>query len=146
VPTVYPIAWEPPLLTGRYRHLLRRDIEVWERWLTLLGSDFEAVAYDVAVGGATPAGDDISEADKQGWRYTTALKIDVVIQEADGVWAVEIKPAASVSAIGAALCYPWLLAREEPDLVVLGGGIVCAHLPPDIAAIAADFRVRVWVV
>ncbi len=146
MPAVYAIEWEPPVVTGRYRHMQRRDVAVWERFLARLGDQFAAVAYDVAIGGTLPVGDDISEAEKQGWRYTTALKIDVLLRESDGVWAVEVKPNATVSAIGAAVVYPWLLAREEPELPVLGGGIVCEHLPPDIAGYAAEVGIRVWVV
>lgn len=146
MPTVYPIEWVPPAVTGYYKHLMRRDVAVWERWLAKHGPEFFAVAYDVAIGGSTPTDPEISEADRLGWQYTTALKIDVLLLDVDQVWCVEVKPGASISALGAAVGYPLLLARDEPDLVVAGGGIVCEHLPPDIEDLAIQLNIRTWVV
>lgn len=146
MPTVYPIAWEPPAITGRYRNLRRRDLAVWERWLAAHADEFDAVAYDVAVGGLEPVDPELREQDRLGWKYTTALKIDVLLQDDAGVWVIEVKPAASISAIGAALGYPRVLERDEPELVIAGAGIVCEHLPADIEWLARIFTLRTWVV
>jgi hypothetical protein len=149
MPAVYPIAWEPVAVTGQYRNLQRRDVAVWERWLLGHAAEFQAVAYDVALGGVEPLARDgleLSAADRRGWKYVTALKVDVLLLDGPRVWVVEVRPAASVSALGAALAYPLMLAREEPDLPIQGGGIVCEHLPADIRWLAERLRVRVWVV
>lgn len=146
MPAVYGIEWEPPAITGRYRHLMRRDLAVWERWLQLHGDEYDAVAYDVAIGGTTPQLEGLSDTDLKGWQYTTALKIDALARNADGVWILEVKPSASVSAIGAAVGYPLVLAREEPDLVIAGAGIVCENLTPDIEWIAQQLNIRTWAV
>jgi len=146
VPAVYAITWEPPAVTGRYRHMQRRDVAVWERFLTAHGAEWDMVAYDVALGGAEPIGEELTAQDRAGWKYNTALKIDALLRTGEDVWAIEVRPAAWTSAIGAALCYPRILEREEPDLIVAGGGIVCEHLPPDIAWLAEQLAVRVWVV
>ena len=120
MPTVYPIAWEPIAVTGRYRNLQRRDVALWERWIVAHGEAFEAVAYDVAVGGVEPIGEDLTPQDIAGWRYSTAQKIDVCLRDEAGIWCIEVKPAGHLSSIGAAIAYPKLLERDEPDL---------AHLP-----------------
>jgi len=144
VPTVYPIEWLPIAVTGRYRNLQRRDVALWERWIVAHGEEFEAVAYDVAVGGVEPDGENLSPAEIAGWRYTTAQKIDVVLREAAGVWAVEVKPAGHLSSIGAAVAYPRLLERDEPDLVVLGGGFITDYIPPAIAYLVEQLQLRAW--
>ena len=144
MPTVYPIQWQPPVITGVYRNLQRRDIETWEKWLAAHAAEWEAVAYDVAVGGIAPADPASPPAQLLGWKYTTALKIDVLLMLDGRVTVVEVKPAATVSAIGAAVAYPLVLAREEPALDIAGGGIICQHLPPDIRWVAEALEIRTW--
>jgi len=125
---------------------MRRDVAVWERWIAAHGSEFDAVAYDVAVGGVIPADPELPDKDVRGWKYSTALKIDVMLREHGAVWAVEVKTSTSVSAIGAAISYQLVLAREEPELLIAGGGIICETLQSDIAWIADQLRIRTWVV
>lgn len=146
MPAVYPIAWEPLAITGHYRNLQRRDTALWERFLAAHAEEFEAVAYDVAVGGVEPLGDELTPQDITGWKYVTALKIDVLLREAGRVWAIEVKPAGHLSSIGAAVAYPLILARDEPELDVAGGGFITDHLPPDIEWLAAALNLRTWAV
>lgn len=143
---VYPILWEPIIANGVYPHLMRRDVAVWERWIKAHGQDFDAVAYDVAVGGVVPTAPDLEAKDILGWKYSTALKIDVMLREHGAVWAVEVKTSTSVSAIGAAVSYQLVLAREEPGLLIAGGGIICETLQADIEWIAEQLKLRTWVV
>lgn len=146
MPTVYKIAWEPLLPTASLKNLQRRDLAVWLRFLAQHAGDFDAVAYDVAVGGSWPEGQDLTDEARNGWRYTTALKIDALLREADGVWVVEVKTGAGTSALGAALAYRLLLEVDEPELTILGQGVVCEHLPRDIDYAAQALGVRTWVV
>src|SRR3989442_4131726 len=132
MPAVYPIEWVPPVKTGRYRNLQRRDTSVWERWLDKYGSTVDVVAYDVAVGGVEPTASELSEVERRGFKYSTSLKIDVLLRIGAEVWAVEVKPTASVAAVGAALGYPLLLSREEADPGGGRGGVLCGGLPPAI--------------
>lgn len=146
MPTVYPIKWQPIVASGYYPNLMRRDVAVWERWIAAHGAGFDAVAYDVAVGGVKPADPDLDAKSIAGWKYSTALKIDVLLREHGAVWPVEIKTSTSVSAIGAAVSYQLVLAREEPDLLIAGGGIICETLQADIEWIAAQLKLRTWIV
>src|SRR2546425_3607652 len=146
MPAVYPIEWVPPVKTGRYRNLQRRDTSVWERWLDKYGSTVDVVAYDVAVGGVEPTASELSEVERRGFKYSTSLKIDVLLRIGAEVWAVEVKPTASVAAVGAAVWYPLVLSREEPDLGVVGGGFICEALPPAIEFLAGELKLRAWVV
>jgi len=146
MPSVYPIRWEPIAPTGNYPHLMRRDIAVWERWIALHGANFAAVAYDVAIGGTVPDDPELPANAILGWKYSTALKIDVLIRDGNAVWPVEVKTSTSVSAIGAAISYQLVLAREEPDLLIAGGGIICETLQADIEWIAQQLKIRTWVV
>lgn len=146
MPTVYPIAWEPPAVTGRYRNLQRRDFAVWERWLRQFSDTVSAVAYDVAIGGVEPDAPNLTDADRLGFKYSTALKIDVLMRFGEDILAVEIKESATISAVGAAVGYPLVLQREEPELGVAGGGIIAEVIPPDIAWLATQLQLRTWTV
>src|SRR3989442_9885350 len=129
MPAVYPIEWVPPVKTGRYRNLQRRDTSVWERWLDKYGSTVDVVAYDVAVGGVEPTASELSEVERRGFKYSTSLKIDVLLRIGAEVWAVEVKPTASVAAAGAALGGPPLLSRPGPGPGVVGRGFLSGALP-----------------
>lgn len=146
LPSVYPIEWLPIAATGYYKTLQRRDVATWEKWVAKHAGEWDAVAYGVAVGGVTPDLADLTPKERAGWKYTTALKIDVLLRVGHDVTVVEVKPAASTAALGAALSYARLLAREEPALDIAGGGIICGHLPLDIEWLAAQFSIRTWVV
>lgn len=144
--TVYPIEWQPVAATGYYRHLQRRDVETWERFIGKHGTEWDAVAYDVAVGGLEPQLENLSDAERTGWRYTTALKIDVLLKRGPLLTVAEVKPSGSVSALGAALCYPRLLAREHPALELQGGAVICGSTTPDFEWLAQQLNIAVYVV
>ena len=67
---VYPVEWVPVTMSGRYPQMAKNDMLVWERFLLIHGGEFEAAAYNVALGGVTPAGDELSEA--RPWFSTVA--------------------------------------------------------------------------
>src|SRR3989441_5093202 len=130
MPAVYPIEWVPPVKTGRYRNLQRRDTSVWERWLDKYGSTVDVVAYDVAVGGVEPTASELSEVERRGFKYSTSLKIDVLLRIGAEVWAVEVKPTASVAAVWAAVGDSPVLSRGGAGPGVGGGGFIFGGLPP----------------
>src|SRR3989442_4559865 len=144
MPAVYPIEWVPPVKTGRYRNLQRRDTSVWERWLDKYGSTVDVVAYDVAVGGVEPTASELSEVERRGFKYSTSLKIDVLLRIGAEVWAVEVKPTASVAAVGAAVGDPPAISREEPDLGVGCGGFIFEAAPPGIPVLSRRLKPSGW--
>lgn len=133
MPAVFPVEWEPLAKTGRYRHMARRDQAVWERWLDKHGAAFEAVAYDVALGGVIPTDPTATDAQRRGFQYATALKIDALLRRADYWLVVEVRPEASVSAVGAVLVYRLMVQRERLTPLPVRGAVVCETLHPDIA-------------
>jgi hypothetical protein len=129
---VYPIDWKPLLRTGDYPHMAPRDLAIWETFLDALGDQFDSVAYDVAFGGFLLDVDAGSEAERLGWRYSTALKADAVLSREGEVWMVEVKPSAGVSAIGAALCYREMAIADGFTTDELVAAVVTDHASPDI--------------
>lgn len=146
MPPVYPISWEPLRKTGHYRHMARRDAAVWERWLDRFAADFEAVAYDVSMGGVIPTDPAATDAQRRGFQYSTALKIDAVLLGPDGWTILEVRPEPSVSVLGSTLGYKLVAEREKLTDLPIGMGTVCEGIHPDIVYILDQFGVRVWVV
>jgi len=144
MPTVYPLTLVPPTRTGSYPHMAKNDRVVWERWLEQFGAGFEAVAYDVALGGSTPPADGIPEAERAGWQYSTALKIDALLFSTEGVVIVEVRPWATVSALGAALTYALVAEREQLTPLPLSAAIVCEGIQPDVLWCAEKLKIQVW--
>jgi hypothetical protein len=140
---VYPLVFAPPVKTGRYIHMARRDLVVWERWLDRHPRDYDGVAYDVALGGVSPAAYPITDADRTGYQYSNALKIDALLNKA-GQWRVaEVRPECSPSAIGSALCYRVMLAREYPEQADVRPLVICEFASRDMFTCADALGVEI---
>jgi len=143
MPSVYPIEWQPITRTGRYRHMSKLDLTVWEKFLARAAAEWTMVAYDVALGGVMPATLEISDDERRGWQYSTAMKLDALLRNADGITIVEVKPEASTAGIGAAACYRVLAERELPDLGPVSAMLVCDFASADSRYCAGAFGVRI---
>ena len=97
------------------------------------GRQFDAVAYDGALGGGIPTDPAATDAQRVGFQYSTALKFDALLRRADYWLVLEVRPEASVSAVGAALVYRLMLQRERLTPLPVRGAVVCETLHPDIA-------------
>jgi hypothetical protein len=140
---VYPPTWLPLVKNGYYPHLSKHDAAIWERFLDAYGGNWLDVAYDVALGGFQLADTLGTEAERLGWQYSTALKIDAVLRSLEGVWICEVKPSAGVSAIGGALSYA-TMAEEDPFTTLpLFPAIITDHASGDIRRVAERLGITV---
>lgn len=143
MPAVYPPNVLPATFRGSYPHMARRDTEVWVRFLAAPPADFLGYAYDVAVGGWKLEGLELNAADALGWQYNTALKVDVVGLTATEAWVIEVRPEATVSALGAALTYAMVLNRETVFELPLRPVVCCEQIQPDVEWACGQLGVRV---
>jgi hypothetical protein len=111
--SVYPLEWKLAGDRGSYPHMAKNDAVLWERFLDEYGPNFQRFAYDVALGGFLPDGEPDTLSDRQGYQYSTALKIDALGDRGDDLWIIEVRPHAGVSALGSALCST-VLASSDP--------------------------------
>lgn len=155
-----------PLERGRhYRHMAKRDIEVWERFLARERLGFLGVAYDVALGGVpaqppeldpTPGRpvatfdptdvtdpNELAQALAAGWQYSTALKVDAVLMAPERLYLVEVRPWAHAGTLGNALCYTLVAQREQISDLPLAPMIVCEGIQRDIRWVAEQLGVQV---
>lgn len=122
----------PPTFRGHYPHLAKRDATVWERFLVKFADQFLGFTYDLALGGRDMDFPGLDPAERLGWRYNTALKVDAVGFTATQAWIIEVRPDATVSALGAALTYTMVAEREGAFLQTLLPVIVCETIQPDV--------------
>jgi hypothetical protein len=129
--SVYPPVWVPLVKTGYYPHMAKLDAALWERFIDLYGANFSLVAYDVAFGGFVPDADLGPEAQRLGYQYSTAMKVDAIAQRPDEVWIIEVKPSGASSALGAALTYTLLAERDSFSPFPLVPVVVTDTMHPD---------------
>jgi hypothetical protein len=144
MPAVYPPELVPPSFRGHFPHMAKRDAELWLKFLDQYGSRFRAFAYDVAVGGVNLDAPDVADSDRLGWKYSTALKIDACGFTADRVWIIEVRPAATASALGAALAYTMVVRRDRIFPELPQPAIVCQYMQPDVRWACAQLNVEVY--
>jgi hypothetical protein len=142
MPAVYPPVFVPATHRGDYPHMAERDRQVWNSFLKLHAHRFVAFAYDVALGGVS-LGPEIPERDRLGWQYNTALKIDAVGLTTDSVWIIEVRPYATVSALGAALTYTLVARRDHVFALNHVPAIVTNGIQPDVRWTAQQLGVQV---
>jgi len=99
-----------------YPHLLAEDIDVWSKYLVKPIAPILRVWYDVRVGKAL---EPVLRGDSLGRRIAAGItrkRIDVVAKVGGGYWVVEIKPYASMLALGQVVSYHRLFVEEyRPD-------------------------------
>ena len=143
MPAVYALDVKPPTWRGHYRHMQKRDAAVWEKFLERHAAEFLGFAYDVALGGVVLQLDGVSDEERRGWQYTTALKIDAAGYQSDRVLIIEVRPEAQVSALGAAIAYTLVARRDRVFPLALAPAIVCEYVQPDVKWAAQQLGVLV---
>jgi hypothetical protein len=129
---VYPIEFAPPALLGGYPNMQRRDALIWEAFLRTVPVGLERVAYNVALGGVAPNDPTASEAMLRGFAYSTASKPDVVCDFGAVWWVCEVKPSATLGAVGQALGYTLMAEREALTELPMLPTIITDAAAPDL--------------
>lgn len=101
-----------PILRPHYPHMLHEDNSVWHKFLKTDAHRLKEVWYDVRVGQAVflPVG--ASDMERRIAAGLTRKRIDVVCSVAGGIWVVEVKPYASMLAVGQVISYVRLFEIE----------------------------------
>ncbi len=116
-----------------YPHMLAEDTAVWSKYLADPVHPIKEVWYDVHVG--LPV-EGLAPDDALGARIArgiTRKRIDVVARVGGGLWVIEIKPAASMLALGQVLGYTRLFIEEYRPVEEVRSVIVCDDVDPDLA-------------
>lgn len=142
---VKPAIPETPNIRTSYPGLTPEDAEVWTSWLTANKDPIDEVYYDVALGGVIIDDPNIDEAMREGWRYTTAVKVDVIVVMNGENLVCELKPFARLGAIGQALGYAALLDMDPINDLPNAPMIITNDTSQEVRTVAEIYGVRLIV-
>lgn len=123
-----------PIVMPHYPHMMAEDIEVWSKYLAAPIAPIKKVWYDVHVGGAVPVPAGGGEMLQRISAGLTRKRIDVIAQVGGGFWVVEIKPFASMLALGQVISYTRLFLQEYSVDGEVWPVIVCDAVDDDLLA------------
>jgi len=123
---------QKPLTRPHYPHFLFEDTGVWTRFLQTDAFRIKEVWYDVRVGLPVLLPVDASDIEQRVARGVTRKRIDVVCSVGGGFWVVEIKPYASMLAIGQVISYTRLFRLQYSTEGQIVPVIVCDAFDEDL--------------
>jgi hypothetical protein len=129
---------------SRFAHMGPADAAVWERYLMSSHPHFVSLEYDVRLGGQTGTVTDAGGDMRDMWEALVKKRVDVIARTTTERWIVEVKPTASMAALGQALSYLWLWENERGDDVPTRAVVVASKVDEDLVPIYSAFGV--WVV
>lgn len=140
---VYPVTWEKFGASGRYRHMFKHDIAIWERFITAYNGAFELAAYDIALGGVTSTNPNDPPEMRKMWQYSTAKKIDAAVSNDAECWLCEVRPGAGLSAVGSVVGYSILSERDPWTTLPLILTIVTDQMDADTKLVCQELDIQV---
>jgi len=120
------------------------DVPIWRGFLASPPVAFDALHYDVALGGLAGAEVDQQDPLLPMWANLLKKRVDVVGHVSDERWIIEVKPVANLEAFGQVVCYEWLYRRFLGGECKTRKVVVCRRADVDLAGVYAEFGVSVY--
>jgi hypothetical protein len=121
-----------PEILAKYPHMAPQDIPVWELFLREQGKDFTGFDYDVRVGTGTDPGEDYDASTRKDAILLTQKRIDAIGFKDNEIWIIEVKPQASISALGQILTYTDLFLAHKKPILPVRSVVVCSAIDPEV--------------
>ena len=137
-----PCTYEPQ---ASYAHLSPVDVALWERFMFAHPGRFDRVWYDFRVGDEDEIPEDEPYRTKQCWWDLTYWRIDVVAEDVNTIYVIEVKPAANAKAIGQALAYATLYEEDEKPGKKVVAVVLTDQIIPTTQRVAKRHGVEMWV-
>lgn len=123
--------------------MARQDVAIWRRFLRHDHPQIVSVAYDVRVGQERVLPDNTEPEFVSMWATLTKKRVDAVVETPLQLWIIEVKPVASMAALGQALTYALLYRREFAAKKPVVPVVVCDHLDVDLPPVYKTLGVGV---
>lgn len=128
---------------SKYPHMAFADIPVWERYLEQKHFAYTSIAYDVRVGEGRPIPPDTSPELAIDWQALTMKRIDAVAFLPKEIHIIEVKPRASLSAIGQVLGYCALYEKTFSPTIPTKCIIITDEAQPDLFSVTSTHKIKV---
>lgn len=106
-----------PIPRAHYPHMLNADAAIWDRFIHTNPFPDAKLLYDLHVGTPAPIVENTPANYRSMILSLSTLRIDVVAMLPTETLVIEIKPRASLYAIGQVLGYALLVKRDFPHLI-----------------------------
>lgn len=137
---------EPAIPKVKYKHLMPEDARTWTRFLQAGPRGMTEVWYDIHVGTAVVVPDGMAKFMERVAEAVTRKRIDVVARVRSGFWVIEVKPVCGQEAIGQALVYRDLFAREYAGVSEVVPVVVCELAEVDVIDTADELGVLIFTI
>jgi hypothetical protein len=134
-----------PVIMPKYPHMMAEDTLVWTRFLQTESHRLKEVWYDVHVGQSVIFDMGLSDLEQRIADGVTRKRIDVVASVGGGFWIIEVKPHASMYAVGQVLTYRRLFVKEYRPKGIASAVIVADSYDPDLLGQFDEMGVLVFV-
>jgi len=137
----YALDWrgDPP-------HMLKPDIPVWYRFMTVYGHLFINLWYDCLLGAPLLTPQEEKDPLKVMWRHNLARRADAIAETHDRVWIIEVAADPGLRSIGQLLAYRVLWIRDpvigKPENLIL----VAATLEPNLMDAASAYGIHLYII
>lgn len=120
------------------------DVSIWERFMQKNPDRFLQVWYDYKVGGSAPIADDVLESARQSWYDLTRWAADVVAEDTQAIYVIEVKPLANAKALGQAIAYATLFIDDIRPKKPVYPVILTDHIIESTKRVADAQNVLLW--
>lgn len=93
------------IVMPEYPHMGPQDAAIWTQFIRSNPDRFNVVWYDVRVGERETVHGDAPATIAVAWWDLTRWRVDVIAEDAENIYVIEIKPRANAKALGQALAY-----------------------------------------
>ena len=119
------------------------DAAIWSIFIANNPSVFSSVFYDVRIGKGVTTGIPATDPIAADFQQLTQKRIDVVAQGKNTLWIIEIKPRASVIAIGQATAYLELFSETYNIHTAIQAAVITDMPDTDILNVANTLGVTI---
>ena len=121
------------------------DILIWQRFILANPDKFSKVYYDFKVGDGAEIHIDCNECTRADWYDLTRWGIDVVGENEEAIYVIEIKPSANAKALGQALSYAILFLSEHSATKAVIPVVLTDHEISSTRKVADELGIELWV-
>lgn len=133
-------------ILAKYPHLRPEDVRIWEKFIRKYPNFFGNVSYDVKVGKGRDYSMYPESKIREDMEYLSKKRIDVVGYSNGSIYVIELKPRASMSAVGQALSLAELMRDEVGPEKRVVPVIITDEEVPDIKDLCSRMGVLYFLV
>ena len=140
------IRWFKYEILPSYPHLSDNEAAIWSRFISKYPDRFNRIAYDVCVGEPRPCAEPLDEKTLRNRHYLGRYKIDVLAEDGEFFYIIELKKEATTKALGEVWLYERLFNLDYNPNKPLQSFVITDSEMPNIRATLEEENIGLIVV